>query len=190
MWSVRSTEESIALAEQALRLGLSHLENAVLSPTLPDRTAMMEAAHLAGRAINISHTTAAHALSYSMTIRHQVPHGMAVAISIAPFMRFNAQVQPDSLADPRGMSHVRHVFDRIASAFHVNSDRPDTMHAVANRWEQLLQRIGCRRRLRDWQITDAAERVHIARSVNPQRLANNPRVVTDRDLTEILDQIA
>ena len=190
MWSIRSTEDSIALADQALKLGLSHLETAVLAPTPTSRAAMMQAAHLAGRAINISRTTAPHAMSYCMTIRHQVPHGMAVAAWVAPFMRFNARLDFDNVADPRGVPHVRSVLGRIAQAFQVDPQDDQALPLVAQQWELLLQRIGCPMRLSQWGITDAADRRVIARSVNQQRLANNPRAVNSGDLLEMVEEIA
>ena len=189
MWSIRSTNKSIELADRALQLSLGNLESAVLAPTPSSRAAMLEAAHLAGQAINISRTTAPHALSYTMTIRHQIPHGMAVALSIGPFLRFNAQFDSDKLNDPRGPEHLSMIFERIASSFGVAIDQDNPMQHVAHRWEQLLRRLGCGTRLSDWGITDAKDREIIATSVNQQRLSNNPRLVTESDLIQLVESM-
>jgi len=189
MWSVRSTNASIDLAAQALRLGLAHLENAVRHPTPQDRAAMMQAAHLAGNAINITRTTAPHALSYTMTMRHGIAHGMAVAISVAAFLRFNSRVDDESVIDRRGVPHVRRVLARTATAFGVDPAQPDAMDTVADRWQKLLKRVGCATRLSEWNITSANDLQRIADSVNQQRLANNPRRVSHDDLLNILAEL-
>ena len=65
----------------SLSLALDNLETAVNKPSPPARMAMARAAHLAGKAINISKTTAPHAVSYTITTRYGVPHGAAVALT-------------------------------------------------------------------------------------------------------------
>src|SRR5262249_51347864 len=66
-WCIHSTERSKAYARRAIALVLEHLEVAVTAPREENRRAMSKAAHLAGRAIAITKTTGAHALSYPLT---------------------------------------------------------------------------------------------------------------------------
>ncbi len=73
IWAVAATEESIGYAQEAARLAFNHLATAVNAPTPEARRAMSRAAHLAGKAINITKTTAPHALSYFLTSRYGVP---------------------------------------------------------------------------------------------------------------------
>lgn len=191
LWSVRSTVDSMRDADEALRLALGHLETAVTRPSPDDRAAMLRASHLAGRAINVSRTTAPHALSYALTIRYGVPHGAAVAVFMKPVMRFNQQISPDNLADHRGVGHVRDALARIASAFGIDDPRGgDAMERVARCWESLLGRIGVGHRLRDYGIRQAADRAVIADSVNTERLANNPRLLGRSDVESIVESIA
>jgi hypothetical protein len=56
------------------------IDKAVADPDPATREAMQRGAYWSGRAIDISKTTAAHALSYLLTARHGVPHGHAVAM--------------------------------------------------------------------------------------------------------------
>jgi alcohol dehydrogenase class IV len=58
--------------------------------------------HLAGRAIDISRTTAAHALSYGLTTRHGISHGHAVALVLGPIIQAHAEATPGVLR-PRGL---------------------------------------------------------------------------------------
>lgn len=45
----------------------------------------MEGANLAGQAINITRTTAPHAMSYTLTSKFGYPHGHAVALTFPYF---------------------------------------------------------------------------------------------------------
>ena len=80
-WSVRRTEESRVLAEAAIRdilafaYGYFHGDDQCAE-------AMMQAANRSGRAICISQTTAAHAMSYKMTSLYRLPHGRAAFVSL------------------------------------------------------------------------------------------------------------
>jgi alcohol dehydrogenase len=89
LWSVRATEESKKYAAEAQSLVWQNIVPALQG----DRAALGElarGAHLAGKAIAISKTTACHAFSYGLTARFGVPHGIAVAIFLPAMMRFNA----------------------------------------------------------------------------------------------------
>ena len=63
------------------------------APTPAARADMAHGAHLAGCAIDISKTTAAHAISYALTMRHGIPHGHAVALTLGRFFEHNARAQ-------------------------------------------------------------------------------------------------
>ena len=64
LWAVGATDESRSYAKKALDLMLNGEQ--------------MLGSYWAGRAIDISRTTAAHALSYYMTAKYGIPHGHAV----------------------------------------------------------------------------------------------------------------
>ncbi|HBE69924.1 MAG TPA: alcohol dehydrogenase, partial [Planctomycetaceae bacterium] len=99
---VAATEESIKFASEAASLAFENLVAATNAPTAESRRAMCRAAHLAGKAINITKTTAPHALSYAFTSLYGVPHGIAVAFTLAPMLAFNATVTEENCADQRG----------------------------------------------------------------------------------------
>ena len=54
------------------------------------RNNLLLGAFLAGKAINISKTTAPHALSYPLTSHFGIPHGHAVAMTLGIFFDLNA----------------------------------------------------------------------------------------------------
>lgn len=90
-WSQSATKESKEYALKALKLLSSNLENAVKSPTLEIRNQMAEGSFYAGKAINITRTTAPHAFSYYLTTKYGYPHGQAVAITLPYFIDVNCE---------------------------------------------------------------------------------------------------
>ncbi len=106
IWAIGATDQSLGYAQQAVRLASEHLVSATCNPTRAARRGMAEASHLAGKAIDISKTTASHALSYPITSRYGIPHGMAVALSLSPMLAFNAEVTASDCSDPRGPEEV------------------------------------------------------------------------------------
>lgn len=184
IWSVGANEESVRLAGEALHLVLNHLERAVRQPDPSARLAMSRAANLSGRAINISKTTAPHALSYTLTSRYGVPHGMAVALFLAPFLEFNSRVTNKDCNDPRGVPSVRERIDAILRVLEAAS-----VEEAASGLCELIIRVGGPVRLNEVGV-QPDEFELLAGEVNLQRLSNNPRRVEAAGLLKILQQIA
>ena len=84
-WSVRSTDESKQYARESMKLILESLEKAVNQKSLRSIESLCYGANLAGKAINITRTTAPHALSYPITKIYGIPHGHAVALNLGKF---------------------------------------------------------------------------------------------------------
>jgi alcohol dehydrogenase class IV len=84
-WNVNATEESDGYAEKAIILLWPNLPLAVNSPTNEIRDIVSEGSYWAGRAINITKTTAPHAFSYPFTTYYGYPHGHAVAFTFSLF---------------------------------------------------------------------------------------------------------
>ena len=65
-------------------------------PNANDRNLLMLASYYAGRAINITKTTAPHALSYTLTTAYGIPHGNAVALFLGSFFELNVSLANSS----------------------------------------------------------------------------------------------
>ena len=91
-WARKATAESRRYADKALGLAWNHLAAAVNAPAPVHRAAMLEAAHWAGRAIDVTQTTGAHAFSYALTTEFGLPHGQAVALLLPYFIAFHARM--------------------------------------------------------------------------------------------------
>ena len=102
-WNINSTDESKEYAKKAIKLIMNNIEKAVNSPDEESRYNMAIAANYAGKAINITKTTATHAISYPITSYFNVPHGLAVALTISSMIIFNAGVNKNDVLDPRGL---------------------------------------------------------------------------------------
>ena len=185
LWSVQSTETSRRLAREAVRLAWTHLEAAVHRPTPTIRLAMCRASHLAGRAINISKTTAPHALSYTLTARCGIPHGHAVALTLGPILEFNSRGTEETVHDPRGLVHVQKAIDEILETL----DCP-TAEEASRRFSEFMKTLGCPSTLKEMGIASSPLLEEVAEHVNAERLNNNPRRITCSQLKEILGRIA
>ena len=84
-WSRAATPLSQLYAAMAIEVLLVELPQAVNSNSRLARDKMQMAANWAGKAINISKTTAPHAMSYVITQEFGIPHGHAVALTLGKF---------------------------------------------------------------------------------------------------------
>lgn len=89
-WNVNATKESDEYAIKSIKLLWPNLPIAVNNPTNEIRNKVAEGAYWAGRAINITKTTAPHAFSYAFTTYYGIPHGHAVALTFPFFFELNS----------------------------------------------------------------------------------------------------
>jgi alcohol dehydrogenase class IV len=182
-WAVGATDESIEYSCKGLRLALEHIEAAVGKPDPAARRGMAEAAYLSGKAINISKTTAAHAMSYAVTTHYHVPHGSAVALTLGAFLLFNSEVDAATCTDPRGVDAVKARIARIVDLLGGGS-----VAAAHARLQAIVSNIGSPMRLRDVGIT-SADLPGLIAQVNVERLSNNPRKITVQQMQSLLDSV-
>ena len=88
-WNKNATAESDEYAVKAMNLIYPSLPIAVNEPIPEARDKMAEGAYWAGRAINITKTTAPHAFSYPFTAHYGIPHGHAVSIVFPAVAKLN-----------------------------------------------------------------------------------------------------
>ena len=146
-------------------------------PSLVDRLAFQQAGHLSGLAIAETPTSSCHAISYPLTLRHRIPHGIACGMSAGRLMRYNAAVDGATVADCRGAGHVRKVLAEIAAAMNMASAE------AAGQWlDSIFSRFGLPR-LSDLPISP---RDLAAEALSYGRCYNNPRQVDLERLTVLL----
>lgn len=175
-WSVHATSESRRFARAATSWAWGALPAAVGSPDRESRLWMARAAHVAGRAIHVSKTTAPHALSYRISSKYGVPHGWAVALNLAPILAYNAASPDTEVADTMrsimGTLGFRDAKDAESGfiEFLVRLKAPHRLSLVGIHGEEALE--------------------DLIASVNAQRLANNPRPLEAPILRDLLRRVA
>jgi alcohol dehydrogenase len=117
LWSARSTVVSRDLAVAALRMLLPVLRAADELPGPAERDALSWAATLAGQAIAITRTTAAHAMSYPLTAHLGVPHGLACALNLTWLVPLVEAAPPEQVTDERGPAAVRGAVGTLRAVF-------------------------------------------------------------------------
>lgn len=78
-WSVKATEKSKVLSKQAIQLIMANYRQ-YLKYEIESNLKMLKAANIAGQAINLTQTTAGHAMCYKLTSLYGIPHGYAAAL--------------------------------------------------------------------------------------------------------------
>jgi len=183
-WSINSTSESKKFAAAAIKSILAALPRAVNRPNRDSRLEMAQAAHLAGKAINITRTTAAHAISYPMTSYFGVEHGQAVGITLASLLLFNSNVSADDVLDERGPDYVRTTIAELCELLGAA-----TTEQAAAVIDKLILQIGLDTKLSSLGLKAEDLEIIVTNSFDPQRVARNPRELTAKALREILHRI-
>jgi len=174
-WSVNSTEESREISKRAVMLIDEHIDDYIFNYNEKASRQIMFASNLAGQAINITQTTAAHAMSYKLTSMYKLPHGHAVAVCLPHIWRYMID-HPENCIDPRGAEYLKGIFKDISNAL-----GEKTPSDAADKFEKLLRKLNIQN-----PETDKAEDIDIlTASVNPTRLKNNPVFLSEEVLKNI-----
>ncbi len=181
VWSVNATKQSEKYALEAIELIWHNLENAVKSNQIEAKQQMMQASFLAGKAINISKTTAPHAISYTFTSYYNIPHGHAVALSLPFFVKFNYFVSNDDCTNKNGADFVKSKIDKILNILGVDIENAE------QELKKFFQNIGLEMNLN--KLTKNFDSNLLIENVNTERLNNNPRKVTKEVLLELINTI-
>jgi len=184
-WNINSTDESKKYAEKAMKLVLNNLFNAVNKPNKESRNNLAVAAHYAGKAINITKTTACHAISYPLTSFFNIPHGHAAALTLPSIFIYNSNVTEADLLDLRGVKYVKKTLNKLKKTIGASD-----FLGVKQDLNQLILDIGLEIKLSKLGIkTQDDIDLIIKNGFNPERVKNNPRKLDERNLRKILEEI-
>ena len=172
-WSVNSTEKSKEYSRAAIQTVLKHMDG-YLANTEEGNAGMLKAAHTAGQAINITQTTAGHAMCYKITSLFHSAHGHAAILCdriLFPWMAENT----DKCTDPRGKEYLKATLDEIGRAM-ACKDATEGAEKLRVIFDSLELEVP----------TATAEQFEILKnSVNPVRLKNHP-IALDVDTIDSL----
>ncbi|MBR1628481.1 MAG: phosphonoacetaldehyde reductase [Lachnospiraceae bacterium] len=172
-WSVHSTEESQCYSQDAIAIILKNSQSYLDgdSRTFPE---IQKAAYTAGRAINITQTTAAHAMSYKLTGLYGIAHGHAAAICLNELWPWMIE-HIDQCLDQRGKEYLMGVFDNLGAVFGAENSM-----AGAQMFSDFLHSL--RLDLLPVQEKDIG---FLVKSVNPIRLSNHPIQLKSADIEDL-----
>ena len=164
-WSVNSTEESYEYSRKTIELIMANWRKYIFENDDEAAANIMLAANYGGKAINITQTTAAHAMSYKITSIYKLPHGHAVAVGLPVIWEYMLG-NMEKCIDSRGPEYLAKTFNKIARA--MGCDRPQ--HAIGVFCEMMKEMD-----LHNPVAGNREEELKILlNSVNPVRLKNNP----------------
>jgi alcohol dehydrogenase class IV len=184
-WNVNANVESLSYSTEAIKLIFDNLTKAVNDPDEDSRIKMSRAAHLAGKAINITKTTGPHAMSYYLTSQFGISHGQAVCISLGEFLMFNYEVTDSETNGGKTANQIKENLDELIKL----SGCREPME-LKDKIQELIRSIGLKTNLNDLNVTGEETMNLISENVNVERLKNNPREVTKEGIRNILMKIA
>ena len=169
-WSVNSTDESRNYSKIAVEMIVKYWRSYIFDNDDYAAYQIMKAANYSGKAINISATTAAHAMSYKITSLYHLPHGHAVAVCLPEIWNYML-----------GISPKLPVFFDISKA--MGFDNPfNAVTAIRNMMIQLnLKNPVAENRKKELDV--------LSKSVNPVRLKNNPIAIDEDVAWKLYDKI-
>lgn len=193
MWSINTNEKCRDYAAKGISLILENLDSYLNN----ERQAICNiqiGANYSGKAINISQTTAAHALSYKLTSIYGIPHGLSVALCLpkiwyymndAELQRagesFNNDKNIKAISQMKNQEIMLSSFEIINKLFGVNS----TIEAIEKFNTIVFEKLQLEApRLENIEHLDI-----LTKSVNPVRLSNNPKPLCEKTIYNIYNSI-
>lgn len=165
-WSVGATRHSMINAKEAIRYIAHNIIGNVLDGDRISTENIVYAAYLSGKAINISKTTAPHALSYYLTAKYKIPHGHAVALTLGMIGELNFK--------SNNIDAVNRMFE-ISKLLKIQPSN------FSNYWYDLMRSCGLEVKLQKFGITKSDLTTIIDR-VNLERLKNHPITLNKNDI--------
>lgn len=171
-WANNSNISSKKFAIRAINLIIKYKEE-YLNNEFQSIKHIVEAAFYSGKAINISKTTLPHALSYFFSIKYNIPHGHAVALTLG-FIAKNNYLH--------GNKDLKKIMIEICEILKIEVNNFDQF------WYKLMQDFGLEIKLSNLGI-EKQDLELIVDSVNVERLRNHPINFEKQILTEELNKI-
>ena len=179
-WSINSTIKSKNISRKAITL----IKNNIIASfknSFDARAAMARAANLSGQAINITKTTAPHALSYKISSKYGLQHGHAVALTLGKFFIINAPKDDINILDKRGHKYLLKTMKSLFKILEVTSAQEASAY-----WYNLMQRTGLESNVIKACSLNKDGLKKIILSVDQFRLKNNPVKIDNTDLAQAL----
>jgi len=166
-WSVNANDQSREYSRKAIKIILDNFDS-YLNGACEEE--MLIAANLAGKAINITQTTAGHAMCYKLTSLYNIAHGHACALVNSVLLPFMLK---KSLKDKN--NKLLDVFNELKILFELKN-----FEELSSFLSNLLEKLD----LYDISVSTFDIEL-LSSSVNETRLKNNPIPLTKEDIKEL-----
>lgn len=171
-WSVNSNYESRKYAKESIKLILDNMKQYLKNNESLDE--IMKASNLSGKAINITQTTAPHAMSYKITSLYGISHGHAVALCL-PYVYQYMVENIDKCVDKRGSKYLMQRFEELSEIF--DCSKNELFDKFISIYDELSLDTPKVEKIEDLDI--------LTDSVNTIRLKNNPVYLDDEAIKKI-----
>lgn len=177
-WSINSTVESKIYSKNAIQMIIANYKG-YLANKEECNVNMLQASYFSGKAINITQTTAGHAMSYKLTSLYNIPHGYACAFAVSVLWHYmNENI--DKCIDPRGNEYLAQTLDEIGKAMGYNSSEAGCCVFRKIVFSHVLPTLNLKSD-EDFKI--------LTTSVNPIRLKNHPIALNEQVINDLYHQI-
>ena len=177
LMSKKSNLNSLEFAKNSLKISLNSYENFVKNPTIINATEMSIASNLAGKAINISKTTAPHAVSYPFTSLFNISHGHAVSLFFEKFLQYNYL----NLDKSKTSFDLKKRFELIFDIFNVKN-----IESLSNKISKIKKGGSLTDDLQSLKIDVKKNSKNIIGGINLLRLGNNPVQIDEKEIYKII----
>lgn len=177
-WSIHSTPKSKRYSEMAIKNILAYMEG-YLENDVGCNEKILFAANWAGRAINITKTTAAHAMCYKLTALLDIPHGHAVMLCLPEVWEYMNSHIGDCI-DVRGQQFLQESLETLAHCLGQSSSKD----AI-----QFLKQLRSAWNLNLSIDLNEEQKLQLINSVNAERLSNFPVTASKENLKKIYQNI-
>tara|TARA_B100000579_G_C22825414_1_gene852836 strand:- start:124 stop:1221 length:1098 start_codon:yes stop_codon:yes gene_type:complete len=170
IWNKNANSKSTEYAISAISLILKNIKT--LKSNLDDlraRKNLLKASTLAGLAFSNTMTAAAHSISYPLTIRYGIPHGIASSLALIPLLKINKNFisEPlDIICNKNGLS-----FNKLINVI------------------QSIPKEEISYKLRDWGVKEIDFPLLTNESFTKGRIDNNIVDLNSDDILKILKSI-
>ncbi len=175
--STKSNNRSLQYAKKSLDLSIKNYIQYLNRPTINNSNLMLIASNLSGEAINISRTTAPHAVSYPFTYHYGISHGHAVSLTLEKFLTFNYYNINKSHCDFNLDKRYKIIFEKTKTKNIIELKNFLINLKKKAKLETNFSKLGIN-------INQNIEK--IISNVNLKRLKNNPIKLSKKDLKYII----
>lgn len=176
-WSVNSTDESKNYASEALKLIVENMNSYLSADHRVDEKIML-ASNLAGKAINITQTTAGHAMCYKLTTLFGIAHGHAAMLCVRKLYPWMSQ-NLDKCIDERGKDYLEQTLTEIAGVLGCS-----TIKDASDKLDKMFSDM-------ELDVPNATEDQYrvLVKGVNAQRLKNHPVKLDEQSINMLYHKI-